>query len=279
VMLGIGIRRGLRPFEHLRRELARRAPDTLTPVQIHDAPAELVPAIDTLNQLLVRTHNALRREQRFTNDTAHELRTPLTAIKTHVQLASRLPAEQAQESMLQAEVGIARMQATLEQLLMLARLEADKNEARGDSVPVSSETVIASALADLDCRERVSIDDTSAAALVDVPQELAVAALRNLLKNALQHSPDDAPVQLEVQSREADVVFTLRDRGDWPAGQSTRHLTQRFWQQGDEQGSGLGLAIVAAITERFHGELVFSAREGGGLVARLTLPARTHSGR
>ncbi|WP_376717490.1 hypothetical protein [Halomonas piscis] len=82
VVLWVGIRRGLRPFEHLRRELARRAPDTLTPVQIDKAPAELVPAIDTLNQLLVRTHDALRREQRFTNDTAHELRTPLTAIKT-----------------------------------------------------------------------------------------------------------------------------------------------------------------------------------------------------
>lgn len=65
----------------------------------------------------------------------------------------------------------------------------------------------------------------------------------------------------------------MRDRGDWPA--RAPRLTQRFWQQ----GNGLGLAIVAAITERFNSELVFSAREGGGLVARLTLPARVHSER
>lgn len=281
VVLWLGIRRGLRPFEYLRRELACRAPDALTPVEIDNAPTELAPAIDTLNQLLVRTRNALRREQRFTNDAAHELRTPLTAIKTHVQLASRVPSEQAHESMAQAEAGIARLQATLEQLLMLARLETDQNGA--DAMPVSSATIVTTALADLTSGARINVDDTSAPAMVDVPQELSVAALRNLLENALRHSPDDASVQLEVHAREGGIVFTLRDRGDWPAGQSTQRLTQRFWQQGggqsDEQGSGLGLAIVAAITERFNGALSFNAREGGGLVARLTLPAYNHSGR
>ena len=54
IMLWLGIRRGLRPLEHLRSELACRDPETLTPVKISNAPTELLPVIDTLNRLLVR---------------------------------------------------------------------------------------------------------------------------------------------------------------------------------------------------------------------------------
>ena len=109
VVLWFGIRRGLRPLERLRDELSRRAPDALIPIEIDNAPTELRPAVDTLNQLLVRTGETLAREQRFTSDAAHELRTPLTAIKTHVQLAKRLDGDKAYAALAQAEAGIARV--------------------------------------------------------------------------------------------------------------------------------------------------------------------------
>lgn len=281
LMLWFGIRRGLRPLEHLRGELARRDPDTLTPIKIADAPAELVPMLDTLNRLLVRTRDALMREQRFTNDAAHELRTPLTAIKTHVQLASRLPAERAHEAMSHAEAGIARLQRTLEQLLMLARLEVE--QASSETVQASSASVVDTTLADLSDRERVMVSYDDDPVTVDVPHELAAAALRNLLENALRHAGRHDPVTLDVQTKSRDVVFTISDRGDWPADQSTHRLTQRFWRHGrglrNKQGSGLGLAIVAAIADRFDGHLNFRAREGGGLVVSLSLPREHHNAR
>jgi len=280
--LPFGIRRGLRPLEHLRSELARRDPETLTPVTIVDAPAELEPVVDTLNRLLVLTREALRREQRFTSDAAHELRTPLTAIKTHVQLALRVPADQTHEAMSRAEAGIARLQRTLDQLLMLARLEVD--QAGNNRAQVNSTSIVETALADLENRERVvMVEHDSESVAVGVPHELAAAALRNLLENALRHTHGDEPVALEVQAGLREVVFTIRDRGDWPAEQSTHNLTQRFWRhgrgQGNGQGSGLGLAIVATITERYGGALEFTARDGGGLVARLSLPAKDHNAR
>ena len=280
--LWFGIRRGLRPLEHLRSELARRDPETLTPVTIVDAPAELEPVVDTLNRLLVLTREALRREQRFTSDAAHELRTPLTAIKTHVQLALRVPADQTHEAMSRAEAGIARLQRTLDQLLMLARLEVD--QAGNNRAQVNSTSIVETALADLENRERVvMVEHDSESVAVGVPHELAAAALRNLLENALRHTHGDEPVALEVQAGLREVVFTIRDRGDWPAEQSTHNLTQRFCRhgrgQGNGQGSGLGLAIVATITERYGGALEFTARDGGGLVARLSLPAKDHNAR
>lgn len=159
VVLWLGIRRGLRPLERLRGELSRRDPETLTPIRVADAPAELVPMIDTLNRLLVRTGDVLVREQRFTGNAAHELRTPLTAIKTHVQLAARLPAAQASDALANAETGIARLQRTLEQLLLLARVEAD--ESRHESAPVGVASIMHATLAELTGGERVMIDNAA----------------------------------------------------------------------------------------------------------------------
>lgn len=275
IALWFGIRRGLHPLARLRTELSRRDPDTLTSIEIGAAPAELRPAIDTLNALLERTGRALAREQRFTSDAAHELRTPLTAIKTHVQLASRLPADQAGDALASAEAGIARMQRTLEQLLTLARVEADApSPAFGSSTTAE---IVEAALADLPARDRVRVNDRQAATTtVAVPRELAAAAVRNLLENALRHTPSAAPVELTLSAQRDQIGFEIRDRGDWPETLGTQQLTERFWRQrhspGHVPGSGLGLTIVAAIAARYGGSLDFAARDGGGLAACLTLP-------
>lgn len=268
------ISRGLAPLDRLRAELARRDPDTLSPIVLDRAPAELRPTIATLNRLLALTARALAREQRFTSDAAHELRTPLTAIKTHVQLASRTGGERSRQALVDAEAGIARLQHTLEQLLMLARIE-------GDGVPgpqecATASDVVAAALADLSNSERVrpSLIDRSTA--IAVPLALAAAALRNLLENACRHSPPGEPVTLEATPRAAEVVFTVCDRGDWPAEVDPQTLIPRFASHAGAQargGSGLGLAIVAAVAERFGGRLVLQARPGGGLQSVLYLPA------
>jgi signal transduction histidine kinase len=256
----------------LRRELSRLAPDTLTPVEIRDAPAELVPAVATLNRLLARTQDALQREQRFTSDAAHELRTPLTAIKTHVQLASRVEGARARQALADAEAGVARLQHTLEQLLLLARVEADGADPNARAAVAD---IAAAARADALAGARIEVGRLPEAA-VGVPQALAVTALRNLLDNALRHSPGDTTVTLDATPQDAAVVFSVADRGDWPAEADTAHLTRRFWRaQGGRSrsgGSGLGLTVVETIATRFGGRLDFTARAGGGLIAILALP-------
>lgn len=281
-VLWLGIRRGLRPLEILRGELSLRDPETLTPIRIDDVPVELTPMIDTLNRLLVRTGDMLMREQRFTSNAAHELRTPLTAIKTHVQLASRLPAGEARAALANAETGIARLQRTLEQLLLLARVESDRSQY--ENAPAVSALIVDTTLADLVDGARVALDNAAPNIAVGISLELATAALRNLLENALRHTSKNERVALDIQATPAQLVFTVRDQGDWPSGQSTQNLTQRFWRKGNDQhgrqrgvkGSGLGLSITAAIAKRFDGALDFEAPDTGGLIARLSLP-RAHA--
>ncbi|MGB7756871.1 MAG: histidine kinase dimerization/phospho-acceptor domain-containing protein [Salinisphaera sp.] len=268
------ISRGLAPLDRLRAELARRDPDTLSPIVLDRTPAELRPAIATLNGLLARIARALAREQRFTSDAAHELRTPLTAIKTHVQLAARTDGERSRQALRDAEAGIARLQRTLEQLLLLARIEGDGALGSQECTIVSE--VVAAALADLSHSERVRSCRIDRSAVIAAPLALAAAALRNLLENACRHSPADEPITLAVTPRAGDVVFTVCDRGDWPAGADPQTLIPRFARHAGAHargGSGLGLAIVAAVAERFGGRLVLQARAGGGLQSALYLPA------
>lgn len=269
--LGAGwwsIRRGLAPLDRLREELARRDPKTLTPVVVDKAPAELAPAISTLNRLLQRTDDAMWRERRFTSHAAHELRTPLTAIKTHLQLAQRLEGERRHTALAHAETGVARLQRTLEQLLLLARVESDQPWPETASATVAG--TIQMVRADLGLPAsfpvRGAVDNTP----LDVPRELAAAALRNLIDNARKHSGAADSVRLHVTRTAEAAVFDVLDEGTSSAIPEPR----RFERGQASGGSGLGLAIVKAIVTRFDGELAFERRQPQGLLARLRLPVR-----
>lgn len=263
-----GVRRGLAPLRRLREELARRRPDNLDPVRIGPAPGELQPVVATLNGLFARVATVLRREQQFASQAAHELRTPLTGIKTHLQVAERQVEGRPFEAVRRAGEGVARLQRVIEQLLMLARLD------RPDQWPETSSgirEVTSAALADLadDGRLRHAVDDSPRA--LAVPGALAAAALRNLLDNALRHTPPGSPVELTVQVGPDEAQFAVRDRGhgDRFADGGTPD-TER--DSSGECGHGLGLAIVEAIVARFAGRLVMRARPDGGLEARLCFP-------
>ena len=267
--------RGLAPLARLRESLAHRHPDALAPIATYGVPGEIRPLIETLNGLLARVQQTLIREQRFTNDAAHELRTPLTAIKTHLQVAGRVDGEAAEASLSQAEQGVVRLSRTLDQLLMLARVEGRLRFDDGEESYVAE--VARCAMADSQATDttRFIVPETWPMAVLAMPRELAITALRNLLDNALCHGPQDQPVKLSAHWWEEGqaVVFCVRDYGEGVSEEMLEQLPQRFWRASREQGSGLGLAIVAAIAERFGGRLAFDNASDNGLIAELVVPA------
>ncbi|MES2756948.1 MAG: ATP-binding protein [Pseudomonadota bacterium] len=272
--LWFGVRNGLAPLESIRAALAAREPDSLHPVPTARVPDELAPLVAAINALLARVGGALERERRFTGDAAHELRTPLTAVKTHIQVARLSPDADGKELALQhAEQAVRRLQHTIEQLLMLARL--DGRFVFDDDAPAGAVTVAHAALAQLApaLTRRVSVAAESADAVLAMPAALAVTALRNLLDNALRYSPADSEVRLRCERDGGAVVFYIEDRGSDMSAQDSARAVERFWRNGRGQGSGLGLSIVEAVANRFGGDLRFTARPGGGLVAQLRLPA------
>ncbi|MHB1124583.1 MAG: ATP-binding protein [Ramlibacter sp.] len=281
VMLWFGIGGGLAPLERMRKVLERRRPDDDAPLAPMPVPRELAPLVGTISHLLERVRATITRERRFTDDAAHELRTPLTAIKTHLQVLRLANAGQpqpagAQEALGHADQGVLRMQATLEQLLVLARLESHEGFEAETSCRAGD--AVREAIHDAEAAHgrpgQVLVEDSLEGAVVAAPCGLLASALRNLLDNALKSAPA-APVTLRVERRDGDrVSFTVLDRGPGLTEAECAQAVQRFWRRSKAgSGSGLGLSIVSSIAERCGGELSLSPRDGGGLIAQLTLPA------
>jgi two-component system sensor histidine kinase QseC len=272
MVLWLGVKSGLLPLERLRQALASRAPDALTPIPEAPMSRDLLPLVHSLNQLLERMSVTIHRERRFTSDAAHELRTPLTAIKIHLQVARITQGKEAEAALDYAEEGVARLQHTLAQLLTLSQVEGPFSWEDG-RIALSDE-VARLALRDAapDAPERITLDSDGSLAELALPQALAVTALRNLLDNALRHSPAEHGVRLKLQASGKAVCFSVCDRGPGLGADDLARVTHRFWRRGSGRGSGLGLSIVAAIAERFGGALELSQRPGGGLEAKLTLP-------
>jgi two-component system sensor histidine kinase QseC len=274
MVLWLGVRSGLLPLERLRQALASRAPDVLTPIPDAPMSRDLLPLVSTLNQLLERMSVTISRERRFTSDAAHELRTPLTAIKTHLQVARITHGKEAEVALDYAEEGVARLQRTLSQLLTLSQVEGPFSWNDGSIAYADEVARLAIRDAAPDAHQRIALDSDGNSAELALPQALAVTALRNLLDNALRHSPAVNSVRLEVRSSKDAVCFRVCDSGPGLSAEELALATHRFWRRGPGRGSGLGLSIVAAITERFGGSLELAQRSEGGLEAKLTLPRK-----
>ena len=271
-LLWLGIGQGLAPLNRMRDALMRRSADSLEPLNI-PLPSELQPLLETQNQLFQRIAMAIERERRLTGDAAHELRSPLTAIKTHLQVARMTEGAARDQSLARAEEGADRMHRTLEQLLLLARVEGSLSF--DDGVQCNAEQVARLAIQDAANGDRgrikLHLPDRYSQAPVQMPAVLSIAALRNLLDNALRHTPADAPVELSLETSGNRVRFLVRDHGPGIPPDDLQHLTQRFWRNGSSNGCGLGLAIVHAIVQRCGCVLHFDSRPDG-LRVELTMP-------
>lgn len=278
LVIWFGVGRGLSPLERLRNSIASRHADALDPLPEQDIPVEVAPLVRSLNGLFMRLTTTLERERRFTGDAAHELRTPLAGIKTQLQIAQAADGEVRARALSQAEVGLDRMSRLVAQLLTLARLEspidADSQLECCDPHAVVRETVRelepAAVARGVSLRERCE----QAVGPVAMPASLLHAALRNLLENAIRHSPAGATVTVSLEHMADGAALSVIDEGGGLSEEEVANVTRRFYRakSGATNGSGLGLSIVEAICERHGARLrLKSCPENGGLVASLQL--------
>ena len=260
VALWLGVKRSLRPLQQLFQALSSRTPDNLEPVELHNAPAELQPVVETLNSLFVRVDRTVRREQRFASNAAHEFRTPLTAIKTHLQVAKKISGERQQLALTNAECGVSRLQRVTEQLLMLARLE--QSSEWPDTAQSEVNHVIAEATTDLPQAERLDVQPAPENCVLEVPGILAAVAVRNLIENALKYSSRDYPVELRTFRANETFTFVIRDFGTPNPGAGQKMVIEATGNK--IRGHGLGLAIVETIASKFYGNIRSQLNAFGG---------------
>ncbi len=194
---------------------------------------------------------------------SHDLRTPLARV--------RLAAEMADESLREGLVAdVEQMDAVIRQFLDYARL--DENEA---AVPTDLAALAEEVAKRFEGRAASLTLELPALPPVSVRPLLFKRALSNLLDNAIKYGGGEIAVRL--QHKGDGVELSVADRGPGiPADQAEavkRPFIRLQEARSDAGGSGLGLAIVERAARLHGGEFRLEQREGGGLAARLVLPA------
>ncbi len=275
-LINAAVSGALQPLRRLRDEIGARDVALLSPLDTQAMPDELLPLVETLNQLLAKVERLLATQRQFLADVAHELNTPLAAIKLQVQLAQQARARGQAVVLDDLEAGIERSVHLVAQLLQMARLEPDARPLEPQPVELESlarERVLAF-LAQAEQKDiDLGLESGGPLTLQGDPQQLRVL-IDNLVDNALRYCPRGARVDLRLRRETGRTVLEVADDGCGIADADKSRVLQRFvrLRPADTTGSGLGMAIVRQIVEQHQATLSLLDTPGGGLTVRIEWP-------
>ena len=267
VTIHLSLRRALLPVRAASSAARRISPRTLSKrLPAADQPRELRPLVEAFNAALDRLQGAFKTQQEFLSNAAHELKTPLALIRAQVELAE--PGAW-REQILEDVDRVARQ---VQQLLLLAEASEQRNyrvEAI-DPKPAVREV--------FDFMERVAGQRGVTLGLRLSPElrfwqadrGALFTLLKNLVENAIQHSPPEGVVTLTVEPE----GFSVTDQGRGVSEEDLPRIFERFWRGPDrrEQGAGLGLSICAEIAAA-HAWRLSAHRRLPGLEVRCDMRA------
>ena len=288
--VGLGlwlVRVGLRPLRNIESTAANIAGGELSlRVPQVDERTEVGRLGMALNTMLERIEDAFGKQQaseerlrRFVADASHELRTPVSAVGAYAELFER-GAQQRPADLARVLRGIrvetARMQALIEDLLLLTRLDEGRPLERQpvELVGLAGEAVEAAQT--IGGEWPVSIE-------ADEPVEVTGDRMRlreildNLLANVRTHTPPGTPTTVRVRKEGDEAVLEVADRGPGLDAEDAARVFERFYRADpsrarDRGGTGLGLAVVAALIEAHGGRVELDTTPGSGATFRVRLP-------
>lgn len=251
--------------------------DQRVPVKGRDEIGELARAFNGMAESLERAEQLRRR---LVGDVAHELRTPLTSIRCQVESIQEKLVEPGPEVIASIQEEVLALSRLVDDLQDLALAEA--GQLRLDRRPVPLEETaraVARALAATAGGKhpevRIELDELPQ---VDGDPERLRQILRNLLENALRHTPPEGSVELTGQAAGGWVDLRIRDTGPGIDPEHLPHLFDRFYRADPSReratgGAGLGLAIVKQLVEAHGGRVSAESRPGAGTTFTVRLPA------
>jgi two-component system OmpR family sensor kinase len=259
--------------------LAVRVPEPNPHTEVGQVGVALNRMLENVSDALNARHASETRVRQFVADASHELRTPLASIRGYAELTRRsrdqAPPDIA-HAMSRVESEAARMTALVEDLLLLARLDAGRplDRAEVDLTMLAVDAISDAHAAGRDHLWHLELPDEPVTVVGDDARLRQVLA--NILANARTHTPPGTNVWLSLAEAGDSAELSVRDDGPGIPADLIPDIFQRF-SRGEESRSrtagstGLGLAIVAAVVAAHHGEITL-ASEPGETVFTVRLP-------
>ncbi|MFD5234615.1 ATP-binding protein [Streptomyces qaidamensis] len=247
------------------------------PVPHSDADTEVGQVATALNRMLghigdalARRHASEERLRHFAADASHELRTPIATVRAHTDLALRHPGplpKEVQHSLERIAATSQRMSGLVDDLLLLARLDAGRPFARE---PVDLTRLALDTMDDaraLSTRHHWLLDLPEKPVVVQGDEHLLHQVLANLLSNARLHTPPGTHVTLSLTAHTDHTELAVSDDGPGIPEAFQADIFHRFTRADPGRsrrtgGTGLGLAIVDAVITAHHGTITLTSRSG-----------------
>ena len=255
--------RAMRPVKTLSAALGKRRSDDLSPLDGEGVPSEIQGFVTAINQLLQRTGENIRRQQRFIADAAHELRSPLTALSLQAERLTKLPqSDEAREQTGLILQSIQRNRHLLEQLLTHAR--AQGSETQRNLTDISLQAQFRRVLQELMPLALNKQQDIGVAVENDLRIRADDTEIYTLIKtftdNAIRYTPAGGRIDIGFSETPTTLTIWVEDDGPGiPAAERSR-VTDAFYRilGTEQQGTGLGLSIADTIAKRYGGKLILA---------------------
>ena len=265
---------GARPVRRLSARLQARTEGDLTPIHAPDAPRELLPLVDATNAVMVRLQHLLDNQKRFVRDAAHQLRTPLAVLKVQVQSALRGDID-AHSALGEINQTVDRATMLANQMLSLAKVEQLRQQPDLKATDLAQVArAVALDLSPLIAAKDIDFSIETEAAPIESHDWMLTELTRNLLHNAIAHTPAGGALAVRIVRDTRHAAMTIADSGTGISAALAARLFQPFSAGRVGHGSGLGQAICSEITSALGGTISLENRVVQGRVAGLDATVR-----
>lgn len=267
IALYLSIRRSMAPLQKASAQAAQisfSSPGVR--IDERNIPEEIRPLVSSFNKALDRLEEGIKFEREFIAEAAHELRTPLSVLRAHADTITDPCISQRFRQDMDA------MGRLISQMLDKARLNAIREKSKEC---VDLRDLVRKVCADMwpllvQEGRPFDVSGLDHPAMVYGDEWAIYGAVRNLISNALIHTPPGSKIEVVLDGGN----ILVRDYGPGIAHEDREQVFRRFWRKdkSSNQGSGLGLTIVRRVMELHGGTVSVDSHPDGGAVFTLSFP-------
>ncbi len=276
------VRRLTREHEAITQVVRRVAAGDLSArVAQRSGDAEIAQLGRDINEMIERLDVLVASQQRFIAQAAHELRSPLTTLYGELSHALRKArgAEAYRQAIEEAHDAAKRLKLMTEDLLALARLGATAQDfTEPVDMVASARTAVEAVAWEAKERETTVKINGEPSLIVDGHARNLERMLRNLIENAVRHSPKGGHVEVTLRRRDGNVEISVVDQGPGVATADRDRIFEPFYRgvherADDMPGAGLGLPIARQIARSHGGDVILDEthEKGSRFVIRLAV--------